>query len=442
VSTGYNDGSGGGTTEVDGCVIAAVGGAISRAGGALRVANSWFCDGSISVNGAWTDLGGNSATCPPSLDCNDNGVEDFYEIVLGQIADSNGDFIADDCNFVSVPGNFPTIQAAIDATPAGTARTIVVAPGTYNQSFSLNGKNVVVRGAPNNATILDGTGLTTSIARFTGGEPATAGLENLVFRNGSVGSQIYPKAPFRVGGAVYGALSSAFIRNCRFENNTADFGGAVYLFQSTGLIDGCVFAGNTGRDEGGGVFLYETSGTVSNSTFTGNRAALFGSGSASAFKAVGARTPGGIVNLTGCTITGGTGGVGVSAVEMFGNGGFGTPGTLRISGTQITGNSALVGAGGLKVTGTPETCVLTGGTTICSNTPRNAIGPFLIEGSATVCDCLADMTFDGVVNGADLGVLLSAWGSVTDSGAGDVNRDGFIDSADLGMLLSSWGACP
>ena len=442
VSTGYNDGSGGGTTEVDGCVIAAVGGAISRAGGALRVANSWFCDGSISVNGAWTDLGGNSATCPPSLDCNDNGVEDFYEIVLGQLADADGDFVADDCNFVSVPGNFPTIQAAIDATPAGTARTIVVAPGTYNQSFSLNGKNVVVRGAPNNATILDGTGLTTSIARFTGGEPATAGLESLVFRNGSVGSQIYPKAPFRVGGAVYGALSSAFIRNCRFENNTADFGGAVYLFQSTGLIDGCVFAGNTGRDEGGGVFLYETSGTVSNSTFTGNRAALFGSGSASAFKAVGARTPGGIVNLTGCTITGGTGGVGVSAVEMFGNGGFGTPGTLRISGTQITGNSALVGAGGLKVTGTPETCVLTGGTTICSNTPRNAIGPFLIEGSATVCDCLADMTFDGVVNGADLGVLLSAWGSVTDSGAGDVNRDGFIDSADLGMLLSSWGACP
>ena len=378
-----------------------------------------------------------------TTDCDSNGTIDCVELALTPDSDADGNGELDACeSILRVPSQYSTIQAAINAAPAGAARTILVAPGTYNQSFSLNGKNVVVRGAPNNATILDGTGLTTSIARFTGGEPATAGLENLVFRNGSVGSQIYPKAPFRVGGAVYGALSSAFIRSCRFENNTADFGGAVYLYQSNGLIDGCVFAGNTGRDEGGGVFLYETSGTVSNSTFTGNRAAFFGSGSASAFKAVGARTPGGIVNLTGCTITGGTGGVGVSAVEMFGNGGFGTPGTLRISGTQITGNSALVGAGGLKVTGTPETCVLTGGTTICSNTPRNAIGPFLIEGSATVCDCLADMTFDGVVNGADLGVLLSAWGSVTDSGAGDVNRDGFIDSADLGMLLSSWGACP
>jgi hypothetical protein len=378
-----------------------------------------------------------------TTDCDSNGRIDCVEIVLDSASDADGNGQVDACDILLlVPSQYPTIQAAIDAAPAGPARTILVAAGTYNQSFSLNGKNVVVRGAPKGGTILDGTGLTTSIARFTGGEPTTAGIENLVFRNGNVGSQIYPKAPFRVGGAVYGALSSAFIRNCRFEANTADFGGAVYLYQSTGLIDGCVFAGNNGRDEAGGIFFYETSGTVSNSTFTGNTAAFFGSGAASAFKAVGARTPGGVVNLAGCTITGGSGGVGVSAVEMFGNQGFGVSGSLVISNTQITGNSALVGTGGLKVTGTPETCVLTAGTAICSNTPRNVLGPFLISGSATVCDCLADSTLDGVVNGADLGVVLSAWGAVSDNGAGDINHDGSVDSADLGMLLSSWGACP
>ena len=381
-------------------------------------------------------------TTTSTIDCDANGTVDCVELALIEGADADGDGALDACQAIDVPGDYKTIQAAIDAIPAGNARTILVAAGTYNQSFSLNGKNVVVRGAPKGGTILDGTGLTTSIARFTGGEPTTAGIENLVFRNGNVGSQIYPKAPFRVGGAVYGALSSAFIRNCRFEANTADFGGAVYLYQSTGLIDGCVFAGNNGRDEAGGVFFYETSGTVSNSTFTGNTAAFFGSGAASAFKAVGARTPGGVVNLAGCTITGGSGGVGVSAVEMFGNQGFGVSGSLVISNTQITGNSALVGTGGLKVTGTPETCVLTAGTAICSNTPRNVLGPFLISGSATVCDCLADSTLDGVVNGADLGVVLSAWGAVSDNGAGDINHDGSVDSADLGMLLSSWGACP
>ena len=47
----------------------------------------------------------------------------------------------------------------------------------------------------------------------------------------------------------------------------------------------------------------------------------------------------------------------------------------------------------------------------------------------------ADLNCDGVVNGADLGLLLSAWGT---SGPGDLNGDGVVDGADLGLLLASW----
>ena len=57
-------------------------------------------------------------------------------------------------------------------------------------------------------------------------------------------------------------------------------------------------------------------------------------------------------------------------------------------------------------------------------------------------ECPGDLFADRLVNGADLGVLLSQWGS---SGAGvvsDINRDGSVDGADLGTLLSNWGACP
>jgi hypothetical protein len=423
-------------------VIAAADGAVSRAGGALRVSNSWFCDGSITVNGAWTDLGGNSATCPPSLDCNGNGVEDFYEIVLGQIADSNGDFIADDCNFVSVPGNFPTIQAAIDATPAGTARTIVVAAGTYNEAFSLNGKNVVVRGAPGNATIVDGTGLTTSVARFSGGEPATAGIENLVIRNGTVGSLIFPSASFRVGGGLYAANSSAYVKNCRFESNRSNFGGGAYIYRSSTSIDGCQFVSNIASSEGGGLQLFESSGPIANSSFTGNSAGPAGAGAASAFKVVGARTAGGVVLVSSCTVQSSIGGADTAAVEMFeiaGSGG--TEGILRLSNTLISGNSASTGAGGLRVVGTQRSVVLTGGTSICSNSPRNVLGPFLIEGSVTVCDCLADLTLDGAVNGADLGAVLAAWGAASANGVGDANHDGFVNGADLAQVLAAWGAC-
>ncbi len=46
-----------------------------------------------------------------------------------------------------------------------------------------------------------------------------------------------------------------------------------------------------------------------------------------------------------------------------------------------------------------------------------------------------DLTGDGLIDGADLGVLLANWGN---SGIGDYNGDGVVDGADLGTLLSSW----
>jgi FG-GAP repeat protein len=49
-----------------------------------------------------------------------------------------------------------------------------------------------------------------------------------------------------------------------------------------------------------------------------------------------------------------------------------------------------------------------------------------------------DLTGDAVVNGADLGLLLSAWTGTRIAGA-DLNLDGKIDGADLGLMLGSWG---
>lgn len=59
------------------------------------------------------------------------------------------------------------------------------------------------------------------------------------------------------------------------------------------------------------------------------------------------------------------------------------------------------------------------------------------------CQCLADLVLaDSQVNGADLGALLSQWGSATAITVSDINRDGRVDGADLGYLLSNWGPCP
>jgi formylglycine-generating enzyme required for sulfatase activity len=60
------------------------------------------------------------------------------------------------------------------------------------------------------------------------------------------------------------------------------------------------------------------------------------------------------------------------------------------------------------------------------------------------CRCVGDIVADRIVNGADLGTLLSYWGPRTSGSfsiASDLNDNGTIDGADLGMLLSNWGEC-
>ena len=57
-------------------------------------------------------------------------------------------------------------------------------------------------------------------------------------------------------------------------------------------------------------------------------------------------------------------------------------------------------------------------------------------------DCQADLNGDGVVNGADLGLMLAAWGTPGSPGVdSDLNHDGTTNGADLGLLLAAWGPC-
>jgi len=55
---------------------------------------------------------------------------------------------------------------------------------------------------------------------------------------------------------------------------------------------------------------------------------------------------------------------------------------------------------------------------------------------ATILTCVFDLNGDLRVNGADLGILLSNWGTWND--VLDLTCDGFIDGADLGALLAAW----
>ncbi len=52
---------------------------------------------------------------------------------------------------------------------------------------------------------------------------------------------------------------------------------------------------------------------------------------------------------------------------------------------------------------------------------------------------VGDLNGDGVVDGADLGILLQSWG-VCPGCPADLNDDGVVDGADLGILLQAWTA--
>ena len=54
-------------------------------------------------------------------------------------------------------------------------------------------------------------------------------------------------------------------------------------------------------------------------------------------------------------------------------------------------------------------------------------------------ECIADLTGDALVDGADLTFLLGAWGEA--GGSADIDGSGHVDGADLTILLGEWGDC-
>jgi formylglycine-generating enzyme required for sulfatase activity len=60
-----------------------------------------------------------------------------------------------------------------------------------------------------------------------------------------------------------------------------------------------------------------------------------------------------------------------------------------------------------------------------------------------LAQCPGDITGNGMVNGADLGLVLAAWGSDGSEQPGaDINADGIVNGADLSFVIGAFGPCP
>jgi hypothetical protein len=74
-----------------------------------------------------------------------------------------------------------------------------------------------------------------------------------------------------------------------------------------------------------------------------------------------------------------------------------------------------------------------------NSTTEAGVDDFSILVATCVNPCLGDFYGNGVVNGADLGMVLAGWGT---AGSSDLDGNGTTNGADLGLLLAAWGACP
>jgi FG-GAP repeat len=378
-------------------------------------------------------------------DCNGNGTPDSCDIAGGSSPDTNADGIPDECQTVGVPATYATIQAAIDATPTGTFRIISVAAGSYAypSSIQTNGKSVLIRGAGIGQTILRGTLLSSqSILRFTGNEPASAGVEGVTFTDGVTGALIPGSTAVYAGGAILASNTAAHVSNCRFQYCRSGNGGACYFIDSRVSIANSQFQYCAVSDGSGALGLFRSTGTISGCTFDQNTS---GDGSGSALGAAGTRANGETLLVSACSFTSNKAFISGSAVQWNDNSGT-TLGKLRMENCSVTGNrsgdTTTTGAGGLRTAGSSSDCELSA-SSFCGNLRGNVAGPHVSMNGTTICDCAGDFNNDGQVNGSDLGILLGYWGICIDTGGcvTDINYDGIINGADLGLLLSNWGPC-
>ncbi len=161
--------------------------------------------------------------------------------------------LAGSAEAATVPGDYPTIQAAINAVlngslPDGT--TIDVQPGIYAESLVVANtpRSFTVRGAgAASLTIIDAAGQgapVLNVLRATG----AIRFIGLTFRRGS------PTGNTHGGGFVVQESAPAFV-NCVFEANAAFNGGGGALIASNATFTGCVFRNNSAAHFGGGVFI-------------------------------------------------------------------------------------------------------------------------------------------------------------------------------------------
>ena len=233
-----------------------------------------------------------------------------------------------------VPGEFPTIQAAIDA--AQNSDIVLVSEGTYHENINYRGKGIVVKSNYSTtldwqtvlSTIIDGSTCankdTASTVQFLLGENSSAVLDGFTITGGAGSLYKFPNgtgtSSWQEGAGIILHYSSAIIRNNYIVNNTTvpspgitnGGGGGIASMYGNPLIYNNVIVSNT-AGYAGGIVLNWSAGTVKNNI---------------------------VYHNTGGSVAG-TGGIMVWRVPAN---------SVFVENNTVVGNTSMTDAGGINIT--------------------------------------------------------------------------------------------
>src|ERR1043165_8372944 len=134
----------------------------------------------------------------------------FWPVMLGGMALYS--------STIRVPSQFPTIQAGINAASASTVDTVLVAPGTYNESISFGGKDVKVISEQGSTQTFIVAPTNTFAVVFVGSSTPQAMLLGFTVRSSIDGIYVTDSSPTVVsnvlincGGGIYVLRGNPFL---------------------------------------------------------------------------------------------------------------------------------------------------------------------------------------------------------------------------------------
>ena len=163
-----------------------------------------------------------------------------------------------------VPGDYSSIQAAIDVAPTVSC-TILVAPGTYVQNIDFRGKEISVRS-------IDGP----EVTEIDGSQAGPVVTFPVPCRRDSVidGFTVTNGSAFMGGGIYCRQYTSPTITNNVIAGNSAEYGGGIMCERSDASIFGNAIEDNiTTTRSGGGIYCTYSSPEILSNVIRGNSCA-------------------------------------------------------------------------------------------------------------------------------------------------------------------------